>query len=85
MAYRVIWTEDAENDLAAVWVNSANRPAVSETIHSLERDLRLSPLSLGESRGSSVERIVVCRPIGLSFLVVVDDEKVFVNAVVLIE
>lgn len=81
MRYEVIWTPDAERDLASVWLNAANRPAVTKSIHQLERDLSISPLSVGESRRSSVERIAYLEPVGISFSIIVDDLKVYVTAV----
>jgi hypothetical protein len=84
MSYTVVWTPDAEAELAAVWMAATDRTAVTAAAHLLEQDLRRSPLTAGESRRSSVERIVYLPPLGLSFVVVVDDRKVFVTAVVLV-
>jgi hypothetical protein len=82
--YRVIWTPDAENDLATVWMAAPDREAVTTAVYQLEQELTSSPLTVGESRRSSVERLVLFAPIGLTFFVVVDDNKVFVTAVTLI-
>jgi hypothetical protein len=79
--FSVVWTPDAENDLAAVWLAAANRAAVTATAHAVERDLQDDPLTVGESRESSVERVVFAEPLGIAFNVVVDDRTVYVTAV----
>jgi plasmid stabilization system protein ParE len=81
MTFSVVWTADAENDLAAVWLAAADRAAVTAAAHAIERDLRLDPLAVGESRESSVKRVVFAEPLGIAFSVIVDDRTVYVTAV----
>lgn len=84
MNYTVIWTPVAEAELAAAWMAATDREAVTTAAYQLEQELRRSPLTAGESRRSSVERVVYLPPLGLSFLVIVDDLRVFITAVVLL-
>ena len=51
----------------------------------LPQDRRFNPLAIGESRQSSVDRIVFVEPLGMAFNVIVDDEVVYVTAVWLVE
>ena len=81
MTYGVIWQTVAENELAAIWIASADRDAVAAAAEWLEGRLSRDPLSLGESRDSSVHRIVFRHPIGLEFEVVEDDKRVIVEGV----
>jgi len=83
MSYRVVWTPSAQNDLATAWINAGDQAAVTQASHRLERDLARSPLSVGESRRSSVERVAFLPPLAITFLVVMDDHTVFVTAVTL--
>lgn len=84
MTYTVIWTPQAEQHLASVWIAAADRSEVAAAAYELERDLKRDPLEQGESRQSSVERVILRVPLGLSFSVVVDDMKVYVTAVWLV-
>jgi hypothetical protein len=83
MSYRVVWNPSAQNDLATAWVNADDQAAVTRAAHRLEQDLVRSPLSVGESRRSSVERVAFLPPLAITFLVVVDDQTVYVTAVTL--
>ena len=80
MRYTVIWTKDAEDELASAWLNSMDRNAVTKAVDQLERDLILSPLTVGESRRSTVERVAFLSPVGICFSIIVDDHKVIVTA-----
>ena len=84
MAYQVVWTPDAERELAAAWTAASDRTAVTEIVYQIEQEIRVSPLSVGESRRSSLERVAHSPPIALTFLVVPDDNRVFVTAVELL-
>jgi hypothetical protein len=81
MSYRVVWTPSSQNEPATAWMAAPDRSAVTHAAHMLERDLSRSPLSVGESRRSSVERVAFLPPLAITFLVVVDDQTVFVTAV----
>jgi len=49
MNYAVIMRKTAEEELAAVWNDAADRNAVTYAMDEIERRLRRDPLGLGES------------------------------------
>ena len=81
MKYEVIWQAIAENELAAIWLAAADRDAVTAAAEWLDRRLSHDPLTLGESRRSSVNRIAVRLPIGIEFEVNPDDNREIVQGV----
>ncbi|HEX4612826.1 MAG TPA: hypothetical protein VH092_31825 [Urbifossiella sp.] len=81
MSYRVEWTPDAENDLAALWAAAADRPAVTGASAWLDTRLAADPLRFGQPWASSVHRIAVRDPIGVEFEVIADDKRVIVHGV----
>jgi hypothetical protein len=54
MKYQVIWQNIAEEELASIWLASADRNAVSAAAAWFDSRLSRLPLTLGESRDSSV-------------------------------
>jgi hypothetical protein len=50
MNYEVHWLPAAEQELTALWLNSAKRSAVTRATHRLDLQLQQSPNRLGESR-----------------------------------
>jgi hypothetical protein len=79
--FTVLWTPAAEQQLTAILLTATDSAAVLKAARSLDRKLRRDPLTVGESRGSSVERIVFAEPLGITFSVIVDDATVYVTAV----
>jgi hypothetical protein len=83
--YSVVWGELFEQQLAAVWLAAKDRKSVSRAATFLETQLERRPLSVGESRSSSIERIVFEAPLGIEYQVIEDDKKVIVQGVWLVE
>jgi hypothetical protein len=83
--YSVVWGEVFEQQLAAVWLAARDRKAVSRAAAFVELQLARRPLGVGESRSSSVERVLFEPPIGIEYLVIEDDKKVIVQGVWLVE
>ncbi len=81
MKYQVIWQNIAEEELAAIWLASPDRNTVSSAAAWFDSRLSRLPLSLGESRDSSVHRIAYHPPIGIEFEVIEDDKRVIVQGV----
>jgi hypothetical protein len=76
MSYQVLWLEEAEEELAQLWVTRETAELariVNQMIELLERD----PLEAGESR-SGDERILIESPYGIRF--VVDPQSHLVTA-----
>ena len=86
MSYAVFWVPSAEQDLAAAWLGSADRNAVTRAAFRLEQHLLIDPLHSGvASRQLSVQRVAYEAPVGIEFEVVEDDKKVRVLTVWLME
>ena len=81
MNYRVEWTAEAENDLAAIWNAAADQAAVTTTSEWLDRQLARDPLNFGEQWASPTHRIAARDPIGVEYEVIEDDKLVLVHGV----
>ncbi len=81
MRYEVIWLPIAETELTTIWLASSKRKAVTTAVAALDVRLSRAPLSLGESRDSSVHRVAFRPPIGIEFEVIEDDKRVIVQGV----
>lgn len=84
MSFTVALTPACEQDLAAAWLASPDRPAVTAAMHQIEQKLAADPLTAGESRASSINRVGYIPPLGFAFDVVVDDATVYVTAIWLV-
>ncbi len=81
MRYDVVWGPRAEAMLAAVWMASPDRNAVTAAAEWFDARLTRNPLNLGESRESSVHRVACYGLLGIEFEVTVDDNRVIVQGV----
>lgn len=81
MKYTVEWIPPTEDELMALWAASPDQALVTSVIHRLEQLLALDPYRVGESRQSSVSRVVLSSPIGMSFDIIEDDQKVLALSV----
>ncbi len=70
MNYKVTWTQDAEDGLAAAWLAATDRAAVTAASQLLDNALKQEPRSLGESRASSLIRIAIGPPLGIEFEII---------------
>ena len=75
MKYTVTWLPDADQELADLRLNAADRDAVSQAANAIERCLRKDPLQTGESR-SAATRIAFLPPLAFLFHVADDDRLV---------
>lgn len=80
-SYTVDWTSAAEDDLAAIWLASADRGGITAAAHRISGLLKASPLRVGRPRMSSVHRTATLKPLGIEFEVIEDDKRVIVLAV----
>ena len=81
MMYDVEWVPAANEELAAIWMLADDRAAVSRAVYRLDEALGREPLRLGESRESSVRRVVSYDMLTIAFEVVEDDKRVHVHGV----
>ena len=79
--YSVEWSSVGENQLASVWLTAPDRAAVSRSAANIDHRLERHPLFMGESRSSSVERVVFEAPLAIEYTVIEDDKKVIVQSV----
>ncbi len=84
MKYTIEWTPPAEDELIAVWTAATDQSLVTAVVHRLEQRLRINPY-VGQTRHSSVNRVVLSPPIGIWFDIIEDDKKVLVLSVWSIE
>ncbi len=72
MNYAVTWERIAEAQLAALWIRSANKSAVTGYIDQIDRALERDPHGQGESRNAGT-RLAFFRPLAVRFHV--DDTR----------
>ena len=80
MKYTVVWLTSANNELARLWLEAADRDAVSLAAGRIDRLLGMAPLDYGESREFPM-RVLLCDPLGVEYKVDDDDRKVLVVSV----
>ena len=76
MKFTTDW-QAIENDLAAIWVNAADRQEVTDTANMIERLLKHDPMNVGEARDGNT-RILIVPPLAIYYDVIVDDCRVVV-------
>jgi len=64
------------DELAAAWLESADRKAVTEASYAIERALTSDPFSYGINRTTPLLRIAYEPPLGVEFEIIEDDKKV---------
>ncbi len=77
MKYTVLWTKNAEAQLTKLWLDAANRKAVTQAAHEIDAVLASAAASVGESRPDG-SRILFVPPLGVLFHLDAGDLKVFV-------
>jgi hypothetical protein len=78
--YTVVWSPDAEQELADIWNKAADRESVASAANFLDRELARDPGHVGESRQFG-QRITHCLPLGVRFAIQEEDRLVRVLAV----
>ncbi len=68
MTFDVFWSSRAEQELAGVWLDAADRNRISSAALEIERRLLVSPAAEGESRPHG-RRILFAPPLAAVFLV----------------
>jgi hypothetical protein len=68
MTWDVIWAEDAENELAALWLNPALRSSVTQSSQRIDERLERDGDNEGESRDGN-RRILFEPPLGVTLTV----------------
>lgn len=77
MTWTLTYTAAAKDELATIWMDATDRQVIADAANAIERELRLEPLNVGESRDGN-RRLVIKAPIAVHFFAVPDDMKVVV-------
>ena len=72
--FRVTWHSDARSELAQIWLAAADRAAVSDAANRIDVVLSDAPEDAGDDFYG--DRILVERPLAVTFTVSVDDRWV---------
>jgi hypothetical protein len=60
--YRVRWTRNASNQLAAIWTNATDQTAVTTSSHQIDQALASNPENQGEERPNN-RRVLLAAPL----------------------
>ena len=74
MRSTVIWHPEAQNDLTSIWLNSADRKAITESVHRIDTALSEDPQFKGEEFYG--DRIYVASPLAVTYTVSTEDRIV---------
>jgi hypothetical protein len=66
MSFTVEWSKEAEDELARIWLNAADRQAVTDAARKIDAVLRVRPASSGESRDPG-QRVVFELPLAVLY------------------
>jgi len=80
MNYTVVWKRAADDKLAELWLNSADRDPIAHSVHQIDAQLGEKPLDVGESREDNY-RILCILPLVVAYRVSEDDRLVTVGQV----
>ena len=80
MKYQVRWIPEAEEELAAVWLEAVDRSAVTAAADQIDRWLASAPNEYGESRDRG-RRIVFSAPLAVVYRALEERGEVEVLAV----
>jgi hypothetical protein len=75
-----LWTPAAEQELAAIWMEAADRDTITSAANTIDDLLKADPQLRGESRQGDV-RILFALPLGVDFEVSEPDRTVYVLSV----
>ena len=77
MKYTVVWKAAAEEELAQMWLDAADRSAVTVAANGIDRLLAAKPEEQGESRSGATQGMFI-HPVGAFFDVSEEDRVVSV-------
>jgi plasmid stabilization system protein ParE len=78
--YSVIWLPDAEAEMAQIWLDAADRAAITAAANAIDATLQGDPLHSGESRYGN-RRVLLVRPLGVGYVVYEEEQTVVVGRV----
>jgi hypothetical protein len=71
MRYTLVWIPDADDELARIWTDAADKRAVTDATNQIERILKRQPLTAGEPYDD--DRCLVIDPLEVIYTVSPDD------------
>jgi mRNA-degrading endonuclease RelE of RelBE toxin-antitoxin system len=77
MNYTVVWKSRAEQELAEIWLQAADRDLIGHAVHKAEHALARDPFDVGESRETDY-RLLCILPLVIGYRVSEDDRLVTV-------
>jgi len=80
VSYAVVWIPEAEAEITSLWMDGQGRGLVAAAVGSRDRQLRVDPYGVGESRDGN-RRLLICWPLAISYVVKDADLIVQVNKV----
>src|SRR6476620_10960244 len=80
MTYTVVWEPPAERDLAALWLRSRMKYAMTEAVARIDTILKYAPNQIGEPREHG-RRALFSWPLGVSYAINEDDRLVRILSV----
>ena len=66
MKFRVLWSPQAERELAQLWLQAEDRSVVTQAAQTFEKALEIEPETSGESRSDGL-RVMFAPPLGINF------------------
>lgn len=80
MRYTVVWATDAESELADIWMQASDRPAVTAAAATIDTELAVDPNTKGTPISEGLRRLTV-PPLHAYFEVHEDDRLVVVTGI----
>jgi plasmid stabilization system protein ParE len=80
MNFTVVWRPSAEERLAEVWLDAADRQGIADAANTIDAILRKRPTEVGESRVTHNVRILTVSPLSIYYDVHEQDCLVAVSA-----
>lgn len=74
MRFTVTWHPDARDELARMWLNASDRDAVTKAAHEVDRQLSIDAHLKGVDFYG--DRLLVVKPLSVTYSVSVDDRLV---------
>jgi hypothetical protein len=80
MSFSVVWLPVAEQSLARIYNEAADKQEITRAANEIDRWLRLIPAEVGESREGE-SRVTFCSPLAITYRVIREDRRVEVGHV----
>jgi hypothetical protein len=80
MTYTVVWSENAENELLQIWIDSPDRESITRAANEIDPTLRFDPIVRGETYNPST-RVLKIWPLLVLYRVFEQDRLVKVISI----